>query len=1575
MTTGRKISLFTFILLPVLVLAIFSFLQTKERLVNNVYQERRTLAAVSAAMLSEKLNRLSELGLSLASWPVFNEHFADGKWEHAIELMEKVPLDFRYINRVFIADDKGNPIAGTSDAEIKNDTTQTKAKWLAGVSKKWQPYLSEVYTYPVSPNLIMCAFAVPIKAVDGKVKAILVLEVNVDKLLEWSSGIPVGESGYIYIIDQKGHIAINPDYKQKDSIVDYSSVPAVQKALSGQKNVEILYNPIEKEQRLNAYEKVPNYDWAVVVQQNADDALAINKSLWPVLFFFTLVILLAVVFAWYIIRGIIRQTQTEKELSRYIDIVEHTHVVIRNMDNKIIFWNKGMEELYGWKKHEAIGKITHQLFSAQFPKPLTEITAFLLKNNYWQGELKHTRKDGTVIHVSSHWQLHRDANGKPEAIIETNNDITKFKDAQEKLRRSEESIHLLIDNVKDYAIFMLDKKGRIASWNSGAAHIKGYTEAEAIGKSIDIFYTTTDLEKNQPALNLQQAEKFDHYETEGWRVRKDGSLFYANVVFTALRDPSGQVYGYSKISRDITEKKKAQEQLEFLSRQINQSNDAIYTLGTNFKITSWNLGAQKVYGFTEAEALGRDSNELLSTVISKQDINDALKEIHEQNYWTGELKRKRKDGTDIFVRSSSTSVKDQDDNITGYVSVSFDISEQKKLQEQVTHLASIVEQSSEAILSRDASHCIISWNKGAEKLFGYSKEEAIGKTVAELGFIKITPRVTQELENDLQQKGSWETEKVHYHKDGSFFFGAVTANMVKNELDQSSSVVFIIKDISLRKKLEDQLKQSNEELEEKVKLRTAEILSSEKRFRTLIENSTDVITMMDKSFNLIYRSPAAERITGWSNEDMINVDATRNIHPDDVEEVKAIVGEVMANPGRQYHTLFRNLHKKGHYIWMEGVLINWLYDTNVNAIVFNYRDVTAQKEAQEKLVQSERRYRSTLDNMIEGIQIIGFDWKYIYVNDAVIKQAKYTKEQFIGHTVMELFPGIENAPIFANCIRCMQERIPIQCESEMIFPDKTVEWFEQSFQPVPEGIFILSVNITERKKAEEKLNEQRAQLQTLSDNLPGVMIYQIAGDTQQNKKFTYVGNSVTQLTGKTPEEVMNDPSLLYSRILEEDIPLMLTAEKKALETMTIFNVEVRFRSIADGIRWLNIISTPRKLNTGKIVWDGFHVDITERKNAAEAIKKSEEHYRLLVEQAVDGIFLSDSDGKYIDVNSAGCKMLGYRHDEMITKTIKDVIIPEEVARIPREITRFENGNIAVSEWHFLRKNGTVFIGEIIGRMLPNGRLQAILRDITERKESELRIKKLNEELEDRVALRTAELKKSNEEMEAFTYSVSHDLRAPLRGILGFTSILEEDYGARLDIEARRITSVIKNNTIRMGNLIDDLLAFSRIGRQQLEKSLINTNEMLQQIITTVEFNKIAANAEWIIPSLPNAYADINSIRQVWINLISNAIKYSSEQPKQRIEIGASTTKEATIFFVKDNGVGFNKKYSDKLFKVFQRLHDANEFEGTGVGLAIVEKIISKHGGKAWAESEIGHGATFYFSLPNETTSESNNLNQ
>lgn len=245
-----------------------------------------------------------------------------------------------------------------------------------------------------------------------------------------------------------------------------------------------------------------------------------------------------------------------------------------------------------------------------------------------------------------------------------------------------------------------------------------------------------------------------------------------------------------------------------------------------------------------------------------------------------------------------------------------------------------------------------------------------------------------------------------------------------------------------------------------------------------------------------------------------------------------------------------------------------------------------------------------------------------------------------------------------------------------------------------------------------------------------------------------------------------------------------------------------------------------------------------------------------------------------------------------------------------------------------------------------------------RKENEEKIKALSNELKEQVK----QLEEANSEMEAFSYSVSHDLRSPLRAVNGYAQILREDYEEVLDDEGRRVLGNIQNNATRMGQLIDDLLTFSRIGRREIHKRSIDMAEMAKSVLKDVD-ESTKHHADVIIDPLLPASADYTLMPLVWTNLISNAVKYSSQKENPEIEISSFKEKDEHVYMVKDNGAGFDMKYYNKLFDVFSRLHDHGEFEGTGVGLAIVKKIISLHGGRIWAEAEAGKGATFYFAMP------------
>ena len=257
---------------------------------------------------------------------------------------------------------------------------------------------------------------------------------------------------------------------------------------------------------------------------------------------------------------------------------------------------------------------------------------------------------------------------------------------------------------------------------------------------------------------------------------------------------------------------------------------------------------------------------------------------------------------------------------------------------------------------------------------------------------------------------------------------------------------------------------------------------------------------------------------------------------------------------------------------------------------------------------------------------------------------------------------------------------------------------------------------------------------------------------------------------------------------------------------------------------------------------------------------------------------------------------------------------------------------------------------------------AVVPVATRRKPAEEQLRRLNWELEQRVRERTMELEAANRELEAFSYSVSHDLRAPLRAIDGFSRILVEDFGEQLPPTAQRYLGLVRSGTRQMGQLVDDLLAFARLSRQPLRKQPIATAELVRQCLNELREAQQGRRLQIGVGDLPSCHADPALLKQVWTNLLSNALKYTRARNPAVIAIDAQRSKGECVFFVKDNGVGFDMQYADKLFGVFQRLHRAEEYDGTGVGLAIVQRVVHRHGGLVWAEAAPDKGATFYFTL-------------
>jgi PAS domain S-box-containing protein len=651
--------------------------------------------------------------------------------------------------------------------------------------------------------------------------------------------------------------------------------------------------------------------------------------------------------------------------------------------------------------------------------------------------------------------------------------------------------------------------------------------------------------------------------------------------------------------------------------------------------------------------------------------------------------------------------------------------------------------------------------------------------------------------------------------------------------------------------------------------------------------------------------------------------------------------------------------------WYE-VTILYLPEITGKGVILISQDITERKRTREALVLSESRYLLLFENMMEGAQIIGFDWHYLYINNSGAKAGRRLKEDLLGHTIMECYPGFENTEMYFELNRCMRERISEKKEFEFVYPDGEISWFIFSIQPVPEGLFIISLDISDRKKIEAALGESEERYRLIVETLSlGVVIH------ADNKVLFANQAAVNLVGGSDAKEFIGKPFGSFMDPKDRDFIMHLIdasfAAKVNFSPMLPRMVEERLIKLDGSI--ITVETSAVLINYyGKPALLVMMNDITERKQAEAALRESEERLRAFFMSGVMGTMFADVYGNINLINDKLLNILGFTREEFNKVKLgwTDLTPPEYISLDVAGIEEAKKRGLCTPyEKQYFRKDGSrvwVLIGYVLVGPKRDESIAFVL-DLSNIKQKEDEINQLNAELEQRVAQRTKQLEIANKELEAFTYSVSHDLRAPLRLIDGFSRIVLDDYAEQLDHEGRRYLNLIRENISKMSQLTTDLLTLSKTTETELQLSRI---DMAQLAVETYEEIIPAETREKFIfyaGNLPHAWGDVALLRQVWGNLLSNAIKYTFPKEEKRIEIGGYLEKDMAIYYVKDNGIGFDPALAYKLFGVFQRLDNAEGFEGTGVGLAIVQRIVGRHGGHVWAEGKLNAGASIYFAIP------------
>jgi PAS domain S-box-containing protein len=616
------------------------------------------------------------------------------------------------------------------------------------------------------------------------------------------------------------------------------------------------------------------------------------------------------------------------------------------------------------------------------------------------------------------------------------------------------------------------------------------------------------------------------------------------------------------------------------------------------------------------------------------------------------------------------------------------------------------------------------------------------------------------------------------------------------------------------------------------------ILENEIKFRNLFERSPigKSMTGIDGSLNV---NQAFCDMLGYTKAEMQTMKWMEISPAEDAEKSHNVVQLLLKGEIENAHFEKRYFHKNGQTLWTDvSTYLQRDKVGNPQFFITAITDISEYKEAIEALEKSEYRLRSTLDNMLEGVQILNKDLVYIYLNRAAEKQNRTHKEDFLGKKYGDVWPNIELTKVFLLISDCRDNGTSHHFENELVFPDGKSGWFELSIQPVPEGVFILSMDITKRKNAEKDLIKLNNELE------------------------------------------------------------------------------------------LRVATRTQELN------DLYH-------------------------NAPCGYHSLNKKGQIELINNTELKWLGFDRSELEGKVFMECLLSNESKKVyASNFPAFiENGTLSNLELDLVRKNGTILSVLLNATAIYDKNRQFIrsrstITDHTEKKKAEKALIKALKKLEE-----------TNKDLESFSYSVSHDLRAPLRHINGYVELLKDHAQNSLSEKDLHYLQIINDAALQLGKLIDELLQFSRTGRKDMTIESIDLNNLLSEVFELLLNDTLTRRIEWRVAMLPSVFGDYNLLLLVWTNLVSNAIKFSQKKEIAVIELGYVESDSEYQFFVKDNGAGFDMQYAQKLFGVFQRMHTASEFEGTGIGLANVKRIIVKHGGTVWVEAEPNKGATFYFTLP------------
>jgi PAS domain S-box-containing protein len=1245
-------------------------------------------------------------------------------------------------------------------------------------------------------------------------------------------------------------------------------------------------------------------------------------------------------------------------------------VSITDLNEKIIFINDAFIQTYGYTFEELKGKSLNIIRSQKNTKDIIKEIHEETKKNGWQGELINRSKDGREFPIILSTSIIRNDQGKPIAYIGVAVDISERKRLENAIRNSEKDYKGLFENAHDAIIISRPEDSIILDVNQRACEVYGYTKAELIGMSLENI--TKESQPGMYSFLEMNAGKDTKFETI--HIKRDGSEMLLEVN-AAQVDYKGQTAIIS-INRDVTERKVYEQTLrESDARKsaiLDSSIDAIITFSSKAKIIEWNGAAEIIFGYTKYEIVDKNIESILLPKTATNGYRHNLEilfnteesPVLEKLYETSLL---RKNNVEFPAEISIAKI-ELDDGLI-YTATIRDITERKKAiealrerEKQYKNLAQNAPIAVTRINIRDNNYDFV--NDEFVRQSGYTMEEYNNLSNEELINI-IHPDDREKIFSfykNWEENGHKETQHLDYkiiNRNNEVICLDTFLYADFDETGNAAAINQVCIDVTEQKKAQEK------------------IIEKDKRFRALIENSSDLIALIDENNVIKYASPSTTRILGYNIEEFENHSGFDFILKDDHEKIKSILSDLAAKPGTTVTYQYRCLHKNGMILWMEATGTNLINDPIINAIVINYEDISGRKKAEEEILLQKSYFQQLFENSPEGIVMIDINDKIIDINKGFEKLFQYNKEEITGKVIDQIIVPENLSEQAVQLSKFVKKGDIIYKETSRKRKDGSSVDVSILGYPIflgkdQIGVYGIYSDITERKETDRALLKSQERYRAF---------------VQQSSEGIWRFEFLESINTKLPIDKQIDSLFKYGYLAEcNDVLAKMYGFQTVSEIVSLrlnellpesdpANVEYLKNFINSGYRITDAESHEKDENGNDkyflnnlvgIIEDGFIVrawgsrrDITASRLAEEELHKTQFRLATLLENFPDVVLYETGSGREF-ISENVIELLGYPSSKFTEdrEFFNKIMHPTDSQISYEKVKKWHDEGspgLLIQEFRCRRSDGEyIWIEDhMIQIQEPNGQayMAGVLVNITDRKKIEERLK----QLADKLTL-------SNKELEQFAYVASHDLQEPLRMVASYIQLLQRRYKGQLEGDADEFINFAVDGVVRMKALINDLLMYSRVNRQEVPMEEVDCNLVMEQVKYNLKSTITDNNALVTNDDLPTIIANPLQLNQLFQNLISNGIKFhGKESPK--VNISVSLNGEEWLFAVKDNGIGIEKEYTEKIFVIFQRLHSVKEYAGTGIGLAICKKIVEKMGGHLWVESEPGDGSTFFFTVP------------